>query len=738
MPKVKLGQFELLGDAPVTWVFRDGVRPHTQAFDVDPKTADDLVNARGPLDLTVDDELMAAGLYVLGKEQSEHPFIHRVLAADVRWLWSYKLIKRSYNMRRHIGTKRVPGMADLPIEIQPVTDQVSYFGWSLFEKNGALPGAKWTAQRCLKDLSTVLRDWETSSGASRRSGFVRAILIDDQVGEAFEALSIENLVIDDTGDIALARLLKYLPEATVKITRMGHIHFYSKASGQEASVYNDILPEAVGHGHIMWIENRNIRPAKLRILFTVEAEIRHNINEPASKGTTVVESEGAREVENVLPIPDYNLVVSGQTMALGTWITFTQALNAWSTPPGYTSFDFAQIRKSFIPFMDLWTPMQLTGTPRPDENWLARVASIREHYRQTYRVNRKWMDASSSIRAYRVATVDPSTGQRSPSAAWVNYSIIPSQLMLFNALRGLGVSDTEKAPWVRNVRSYPASGDTLTSSDRAAPVVVEILDHDQGIVRLNFRQHFFYDTLLPSMVTMSGNESFASDGFPVEVGPSLDVTQRGVPLTWDTVFSSSIDNIPKLTDRHKGCFIITHIPASPNDERQLYAVEIAPEQIADLLPAPARAGLRDARGPVMEIRVPPSLETARVTWLDAREQDLEKLFGIREGVPDLTGLVLNDVSSVGGASLQAIALAIAARTYGILTDRLQGEAAGAMTLGVEPAGRVELVQHTIQPNGAMLTKIAMAEAIQPVDIVSFLDSPTRHLLLKLAVPDTTR
>src|SRR3972149_6974699 len=80
---------------------------------------------------------------------------------------------------------------------------------------------------------------------------------------------------------------------------------------------------------------------------------------------------------------------------------------------------------------------------------------------------------------------------------------------------------------------------------------------------------------------------------------------------------------------------------------------------------------RDARGPVMEIRVPPSLETARVTWLDAREQDLEKLFGIREGVPDLTGLVLNDVSSVGGASLQAIALAIAARTYGILTDRLQ-------------------------------------------------------------------
>jgi len=76
--------------------------------------------------------------------------------------------------------------------------------------------------------------------------------------------------------------------------------------------------------------------------------------------------------------------------------------------------------------------------------------------------------------------------------------------------------------------------------------------------------------------------------------------------------------------------VLSAVPAAPNSNAQLHRIRVYPKDVKGMVPTGAHAGLDDADGPPMEIRVGANVEVARVQWLDSRSSDIEQCFGIGE------------------------------------------------------------------------------------------------------------
>lgn len=727
--KATIKDLPILASSPVSWTLRQGIRPNVQGFDMTPAHAATLEASRGPVELVIGDNKFQF-LYVVAVEAGPNPNIRRVMLADRRIWWSYTFIRRVYNLRRNVGVKRMKDPASPPENLS-VLPSVWYAPWSLKDQSpgAAPPGAVWTPIEALRDIV------ERASTAEKQAfGSSPGVSIAPEVGQKLDALPIEDLLILENGDQALLRLFRYLPSVDVYIDPAGSARFESKASGKEANEVKKGGPTLTVDGDYKLVSNRLIRPRKVEVFFTPEAEVRFDA---VTEGQSLEADD--RFCDNVLPIPDFSLEVNGQTLCQGTWITFDQAFVAWGAPPGFTSpLSHDRIQKAMVPFMDLWAGLEISGAMDPDADWAARIAAIQQHYRRTYRISRRWMDRIWKLKPFRIATVDQATGTRAPALVYSDYAIIPGQRALFNeAKSGRPPKDQSFAI---NVKGYPLSN-RIDRTSKAAPALVVIADHDQGIIHLEYQIDpvRLFEAVLPSMVTMSGTESNVDPlGRPKFAGPTADITNRGRPICYDSVVSNNRNSIPKLTRNHKAAVILTAIPGGPNDERALYKVTVEPRDVSNLLPTPAQAGLGQAQGPVMQVYVGPAIETARVPWLDTRSRDIERLFGVggETEPPQISDIVLNDgpKGGVGAASLQAIARASAARLYASMADRWQGEASVDMNKDLRPVGYLDEVQHILESDGVAKSRLKLPEKIEPFDLFTFLDSNQRMITMKLAEP----
>ena len=174
------------------------------------------------------------------------------------------------------------------------------------------------------------------------------------------------------------------------------------------------------------------------------------------------------------------------------------------------------------------------------------------------------------------------------------------------------------------------------------------------------------------------------------------------------------------------------MPASPNDKRQLHRVEIKPQDVAGILPEAARAGLNDALGPPREIFIGPTIETARIRWLDERAADIERIFGAREGEPNLQGLVVNEeADAFGAASINRIARAAAAQVYAQAGDRIEGTMSGLINPNVRVGGRIKEVDVVMDTNGKATCDLELPPLEIKPSLFAFLDESQRKILHKL-------
>lgn len=728
MTTATLSGFPLLGSSSVRWGPSSGVKPRVEEFDMVPAHADEVFKlswaARKPQTLLIDkdgtNKAEFKNLWVLNVSPGDNPNIKRVVIADRRWFWSYGHTLRRYNIRRHTGTKRV--VATNQLAIDPVIEKWQYAAYSL-PIDGGDKVTKWIPKDVLGDvLHDASKIEQAFTGSSYGVSFMDDISND---------VPIEGLTVDDPSDSAVMRVLSYLPEANLYINNDGDVVVYSKASGLDSSVVEALNPEIIGRGHAELVDNRFLRPKEIHVLFSYEVELRFDYFESSITGTqTALLDE--RVVENVLPIPDFTLPLppASAKKCQGEYITVDQAFGLWGNLPnpfgGATQpLTHDLVQKAFMPFQDLWAAIGICGKFDPDRDWIPRVAALQQHYRQTFRINSRWVDRVLSIKPYRVATVDQASGQRAPAMAYSDYSLLNTRRSLY---KDQSIGD-HRLNYAQSLSGYPTTPPFhIDLQTKPTPAHVTIPDSDQGIVHLEFALDpvRLYEIVLPSKI-----EDF-SDGKPSVHGNLTDRDHGSVAFDAVTDYTKPL---PKLSANYKCAFIVTAIPASPNDNRQLFRVVVKPEDVKGLVPPGLSHGLESAAGPIMEIRVGAGTETARVQWLDSRQDDIDSLFGVGTHPPNMDGLVLNDDKKfnvrAGAASLQNIAAAAAARLYASLSDRMQGSITGDLNKSAVPQGWISEITHEVTTKGETTTHAALPPKVEEFNIMSFLDSSTRTTLLRL-------
>lgn len=726
-PKVDVGGYSALASNQAPWSLVPGVRAPVQEFDLRPDDAKQLLTGEArtfTLKFDTGATLEVRNLVAISKGVSKDPNLTRVRVTDQRYGWPYLHIGPSrYNMRRKIGVKLLENAQSVR-EVSQVVDSIAYHPASLNS------GTKWTALGVLRDIL----DRVAKAQGARPGGKV----FGDGTGSAaiilpgIESLPLEDFVVDDSADNAIARILAYLPGAAITVDADGGVRVYSEIDGSEKKLVEDSGPESVGL-HVEAIDNSRRRPRQIDVLFEREAEVRFNYTEGSTTHT-----DDERYMENVLQIPDYSLDLGGGNIVTsGTWVEVSTALAAWNTNSplpqfGNVTLDF--IRRAMVPYMDPWKGIGLAGASTPDADWLARFAAILTHYRQTYRINPKWIDRIRHIGAYRVATVDRATGTRGKAVCWADYSWIGTQRAgLISHQSG------QPMPYAMNIARYPTDG-LIGPNTPPAVADVELLDADQGIVRFAFRGDVMrvYEQVLPSQIAAVGTTVVPGNqaAFP---GPLAQITGAGsAPFTFDSVRAGGAANA--LTAQYKAATILTAFPAYPNSEAQLHRVIVKPSDVKSAMPEAFRGQLEKCYGPTLEIKIGADIETARMAWLDAKAELIEQAFGVSSPKGDITQaleeITLNSKpqQSIGdsAASLQAIAHAAAAAAWASYADHWEGSKEVPMNGALKLQGFAASITHVVESDGRAVTRIELRGPRLGLNMFAYLDKNTRALVMRLA------
>lgn len=757
----------------VGWSFQTGVRPVMRTFGVQPKHVERLTKkVRKPVTLSITSNGTRAVfrhlwvLSVLPGANKEEP---QVLVSDLRWLWAYKHIRRCFNMRRTVGTRIIAkdgdqGRIDLAPDVQYADFSLNPEGglWSCVEML-TLGKVGFKYERRPRGILDAL-----ASFVGEHSGRTPPIRISPAVTKLYgrtgafgrDPYLIENVEIDDPGDGAVLRVLANMPTADIWVDDFGAIRVYSKSSGDENAEIESLGHESVGKGHIAVVDMRLQRPKEVHCLYTPECEIRLDAIETESSATA---ASGARVIrpwgmKNVLLSPDPELVIQPgdeggrRVVTAGNWITVKEALRSWGRPPGWLKdLEFKDILRAMIPGKNLFAALYIMGRLNMrsgDTLWVARLNSLMTHFRKTYQINSEIMRSIYALNAHRVAVLDQATGAQARAGLFMNYSYCPSGRNYFDKN-----PNAPQRAWFINVDGYPAGAQVpglipgalaiqpnIVAIEAAGGMaaqqgtiqcsgLVQIVDHDQGIIRIE-----------------PGGDPYGAIGqcMPSKVKSQercavLMRDQRLKPVTYNSIHQTS--DILQLTEEHKVCVILTAIPGAPNSEFGLVRQIIKPTDVFRLLPPQAAFSLAQCNGPVKEIRVPPTIQTAKVGWSDSLAvQIIKGVFGFNTDrgyepgfLADIRakeGIMNWDRSRLGSASLKTLSLAYAAQEYSRLADRSVGAAEGHLNAAIELAGWIDRVVHTLEPSGSAQTTISLPEHISGISPMALLPAYARGIILR--------
>lgn len=726
-PKATLGDLPLLASAPVRWTYTEGTAWHEETFDMIPADAEVLGKTNSPVTLKVDAgdrKFEVKQLWVLNVVPGDNPHIAKVRVADRRvWLPYFNFLGR-FNMRRNVGMNRVGSNAT--VQLNPVVPDLWYWKWSLKTP----PNTKWKASETVVEFMRQLEEWESTEGRPG-GGYV----IHGALKQLDTEITVDSLNIDDSGDMAMLRLLALYPNASVYVNKDGKYVFFDRNDGQEdVIVKKQMGPLIVGSGQFKKVSNALQRPQEVEVYFTAEVEVRHDYIRNLGTGTGDV-----RSLDNVAPVPDFQLTAGGVNYVQNSWINIPTMLASasWANHPGAGGGQITQtmLEKAAMPYLDLWGALLITGVRNPDADWSARIAVLQQHWRRTFRLKDWWMDHTLSLKARRCALIDPATGTWAPSEAFCNHSFLGTVRSFFKnraeskgleyAINVEGYPTGEQVPGI----STPSGAKKFTDTSKAAPVVVKVIDGDQGVIELNFQAepNHIHEAALPGRIVRA-------DGSPYTPSADFSNPERS-PVGFDLVTSRT--QVPQLEADWKMAVILTHVPAAPNNKQQLYKITVKPKDVRGRLPPAARNGLDEAKGPTWQVRVGAGMDGVRalVRWADDRATDIEAIFGIGDKAPDFSGLVVNH--DTGGSakqpaiSLQEFANGVAAQIYARFADHQEGSGEADVNTDVELGGWVASVTHALGTNGTITTAVTMKQMLADMNLYSLFDASTRAILMKL-------
>jgi len=676
--KVTLGNVPLAATGSVSWQFVGGTSPYQTVMSVHKSRWRILEGQIGePLNLKIVDsrgvETSINQVYILHLTPSDSPHRTSFLVSDKRWKWANKIVVRDFNMPRKTGDRTA--LNRVPVETQTVVDDYDYLAYSLQGDQGV----KWSAKEAVKEVLEILEGAGTESGGYR----VESFPIKDTGGGAAGELSLQGITLRDAGDVALARMLTYVPGADVYVNAKGQaIVFDATDIDATKAHFQKIPPSTYAGEHAEWIDRKHIRPKKVIVHYQREIEILLRYEDNYGQVTSAQPVRNAPYLENVCPTVDPKTELSNEfdpesgmyqrkTVPPGTWVRFDKLLAAWDAdkPEGSWPWTFKTIKMHWLKG-NLEGVLGAQGKDVDTEaNIALRVQAIRQHFRQTFRINRRYMTRVRSLRAVRVGMLDPVTGARAPAAVWGQACIIPTTKGEYIAARS--TDETDKLKVYRNVDYLAPSRAPGTQIIETAPgpTRVSIIDEELGIFRLSWEAspygtvgsfipcRIVCDTKLDGCVPM--RDLSQQDTQPV--GPGLQVEEGANGIFLDKKLEYAV--------------VLTVVPAAPNNEKQFHREEIEASDVQDLFRR--EFGITDGEGPDLHVVVPPGEVTARFALAveDAAGAGIAELFGLN-GAPNTAGVEGPDVPGYiltnGEREIKPHATSFAAELLTAYADNIQG------------------------------------------------------------------
>lgn len=679
------------------WAIQAGTLPYMATFTVDRDGMSNPADLMGkPMTLTAEGiggTWSVAGLYLVDYAPGSDPYNWSITLADKRYWWPRKAVVRRYNMRRRTGSTRLL-REGFPTQLPQGVDDVAYELATL-----KTPGETWKAKDALLDIITILDGTPP---------------VPDKIPT--RNVPLDDVELDDDGAGAVTRLLRHIPGCAVYVDATGTTRFFDETDGSAADVLRAMGDAVVGKGIAEAVDYSGIRPTDIDALWTMEVELKFTSIDEG--GTYSTRGNTTKYLENVLQVTDETLVVAGRTVTRGTWITFDEAFAAWGSFAAKNGVGAASSAGNISHEMvrSLWFGGALErmytqlGALKPDANWLPRIREIRKHYRQTYRISPYWMNRIRSLRAERVAIIDPETGTRAPARVVCNYAVAPS-------VRGILFSPATQGVVLNVTDVY--SDDLATAG--YAPATVSILSNDLGILHLSFETGV--NNILAEVFPCAFEEPIPQANF---------AAKAAVNIFGDGTHVRSVAPA-RLASNHKVAIVLTAVPSAPNSNDQLYRHRVSAGA------SPLAPGT--CRGKPWEVRMGSGIATARFAWSDRFESMIDKVFGVPQNPMPGVAPTYAGGDALAGAGLLVdkdeivnLSKATAAAVYAQLVDRIVGTQAGPPQADLNPTGSATAILHGIDANGPINTLVRFDRTSGRLDPQTFIDNNTRRKLFRMVQP----
>lgn len=641
---VTIGRVPVAAIGTIVWKLQSGIAPYMATFTVSNKVwKAKLKHKKGsPVELMIIDSYgtmtKIEDLTIMYEAPSRSPNTTSFVVADRRWKWDRSLIVRDYNLSKRTGDINFDEKT-LPIENKVPIPKYDYRPFSL--KDGT---EVWGAKDILEDILEQLEGPENGGNGSKRYKI-------DSVAPSGE-FSVQNVSLSDPGSLALQRILAFIPGTEVYINMKGDAVVFNAVDMKGGEKYLKKLPPSTWEGDKHeFIDYGKIRPGGVNVYYEREVEIVCEYNDDFATGTQISLLKDDLWCENVIPTvypkteieyydPEEDTTIKVEVPP-GTWVPVKDWLKAHDKikPDGALPWTFKTLRIFWLNanLEGLLIGTNLRGVGIPDKtNVLQAIRVLKEHFRQTFRISRRYMERFRDVKPFRVAMLDPITGARQQATVWGQMTVAPTNKGTMICTR----DNKERAGTYYLIDSMPA---LLTEPEIKTANLVEtdpgpqkmvFLDREIGIFRLESSESSYgtYGTSIPGFLT-------GADGRTPNI-PIRDLGQQdnqGVSLGAGMRLGNGTNEFV-LPYKYKFRVMFTMIPGSPNNKARMHKEVVTLDEIKKFYEG--KVPIKKGFGPILEVFVPASEATARLAWKDDKlaEKSIAELIGLNEEDPTKGGI----------------------------------------------------------------------------------------------------